>query len=143
MRATMRDGRQLVGQMLAFDKHMNLVLADCDEFRKIKRKTGKTATSSGGAATTATSGHGMVETEEKRSLGLAIVRGAHVISCSVEGPPPADPAARLGTSAATTTGAPSVIQAGPGISKPAGRGAGYVHPYPSLYHGKSERFTRF
>jgi hypothetical protein len=27
MRATMRDGRQLVGQILAFDKHMNQLLA--------------------------------------------------------------------------------------------------------------------
>jgi hypothetical protein len=41
---------------------------------------------------------------------------------SVEGPRPADPAARLDTSAAATAAAPSLMQAGPGISKPAGRG---------------------
>lgn len=102
----MNDGRQLVGQMLAFDKHMNLVLADTEEFRRVKRK---------GAAQT------MVETEEKRSIGLAIVRGAHVVSCSVDGPPPADPAARLGNSA-PGGGAPAAMAAGPGIARPAGRG---------------------
>jgi len=112
----MNDGRQLVGQMLAFDKHMNLVLADCEEFRKVKRKT---KGAQGGQQT--------VETEEKRTLGLAIVRGANVVSCSVDGPPPADPAARLGTSATGPT-PPTAMQAGPGISRPAGRGAGLQGP---------------
>ncbi|KAK3670073.1 Small nuclear ribonucleoprotein-associated protein B [Recurvomyces mirabilis] len=114
MRATMNDGRQLVGQMLAFDKHMNLVLVDCEEYRKVKRKTKA-------GAPGATAPQQVVETEERRSLGLAIVRGAHVVSCSVDGPPPSDPAARMGTSAATPTAA--AVQT-PGISRPAGRGAG-------------------
>ena len=95
---------------------MNLVLADCEEFRKVKRKS--KATGAPGA-----SSNQIVETEEKRSIGLAIVRGAHVVSCSVDGPPPSDPAARLGNSAAGA-GAPTAMQAGPGISRPAGRGAG-------------------
>lgn len=34
------DGRSLIGQMIAFDRYMNLVLADTEEFRKIKIKTG-------------------------------------------------------------------------------------------------------
>ncbi|KAJ5373870.1 hypothetical protein N7517_005876 [Penicillium concentricum] len=110
MRVTLNDGRQMTGSMLAFDKHMNLVLADTEEFRRIKRKSKPTA----GPANAP-----MVEAEEKRSLGLTIVRGTQVVSCSVEGPPPADPSARLGTAG---PGAAATLAAGPGISKPAGRG---------------------
>ncbi|KAJ5207019.1 hypothetical protein N7472_003467 [Penicillium cf. griseofulvum] len=110
MRVTLNDGRQMTGSMLAFDKHMNLVLADTEEFRRIKRKSKPTA-----GPTNAP----MVEAEEKRSLGLTIVRGTQVVSCSVEGPPAADPSARLGTAG---PGAAATLAAGPGISKPAGRG---------------------
>ncbi|KAL4264921.1 Small nuclear ribonucleoprotein-associated SmB/SmN [Pleurotus pulmonarius] len=34
LKVTINDGRALTGQMLAFDRHMNLVLADCEEFRR-------------------------------------------------------------------------------------------------------------
>ena len=97
---------------------MNLVLADTEEFRRVKRKPTKGASSAPGASTPA-----LVESEEKRTLGLTIVRGTHIVSCSVDGPPPADPSARLGTSApGGAGGAPSTLTAGPGISRPAGRG---------------------
>ncbi|GAQ07933.1 small nuclear ribonucleoprotein-associated protein B [Aspergillus lentulus] len=112
MRITLTDGRQMTGQMLAFDKHMNLVLADTEEFRRVKRKSKPAAGPSNAP---------LVEAEEKRTLGLTIVRGTHVVSCSVDGPPPAEPSARLGTGAPGAAAA-ATLAAGPGISKPAGRG---------------------
>ncbi|KAF9763788.1 hypothetical protein IL306_003001 [Fusarium sp. DS 682] len=116
MRVTLNDGRAMTGQMLAFDKHMNLVLADTEEFRRVKRKQNKpTAPGASGSATQT------IESEEKRTLGLTIVRGAHIISLSVESPPPTDPSARLGKSA--PGGIPSALAAGPGVARPAGRGA--------------------
>ncbi|OJJ83896.1 small nuclear ribonucleoprotein-associated protein [Aspergillus glaucus CBS 516.65] len=113
MRVTLNDGRQMTGQMLAFDKHMNIVLADTEEFRRVKRKS-KPAAGPNNAP--------LVEAEEKRTLGLTIVRGTHVVSCSVDGPPPADPSSRLGTSVPGAATAAATLAAGPGISKPAGRG---------------------
>lgn len=75
LRVTISETRTLVGQFLAFDRHMNLVLADCEEYRKIKPKKGGN------------------ELEMKRKLGLVVLRGESVISLSVEGPPPPKPRA--------------------------------------------------
>ncbi|KAJ1893318.1 Small nuclear ribonucleoprotein-associated protein B [Kickxella alabastrina] len=100
LRLTLLDTRVMTGQMLAFDKHMNLVLADCEEFRTIKAK--------GPDAKPKTQ-------QIKRALGLVILRGEIVISISVDGPPPASAAGVRQTRGAGLT-------AGPGVGRPAGRG---------------------
>ncbi|KAK7734857.1 Small nuclear ribonucleoprotein-associated protein B [Diaporthe eres] len=74
MRVTLNDGRQMTGQMLAFDKHMNVVLADTEEFRRIKKQNKPAAPGAAPGAAQA------VVQEEKRTLGLTIVRGAHIVS---------------------------------------------------------------
>ena len=38
VRVTLDDNRSLVGTLMSFDKHMNLVLVDTEEFRTIKIK---------------------------------------------------------------------------------------------------------
>lgn len=60
---------------------MNLVLAECDEFRSIKRKSGSKQDKA--------EGEHEEEDEMKRTLGLVILRGETIVSLSPESPPPA------------------------------------------------------
>jgi small nuclear ribonucleoprotein B and B' len=98
VRVTLHDGRQLVGQFLAFDKHMNLVISDCEEFRKIKDKAG-----------------GNDEREMKRMLGLLLLRGESVASVTPEAPPPSQARKAEG-------------MMGPGRVSAVGRGSGNFAP---------------
>lgn len=100
LRVTLHDGRSIVGTFLAFDKHLNLVLSEAEEFRTLKSK--------GGAAL-------LEERTEKRSLGLVLIRGENVVSLAVEGPPPPSTMGKL------TPG-------GPGMARGAGRGVPSMAP---------------
>lgn len=71
IRVTIQDGRVLIGTFLAFDKHMNLVLSDTEEFSHITVKNKKDSK----------------EKERKRVMGLVILRGDSIISISAESPP--------------------------------------------------------
>ncbi|KAG1785506.1 Sm-like ribonucleoprotein [Suillus plorans] len=105
LKVTINDGRALTGQMLAFDRHMNLVLADCEEFRRVrpKKKAGES--------------EAPAEQEMKRTLGLVILRGETVVSLSVEGPPPV-----------VDEDKKNALPVGPGRGMPAGRGMGMMPP---------------
>ncbi|KAK9483892.1 hypothetical protein V1527DRAFT_471858 [Lipomyces starkeyi] len=111
MRVILEDGRQFTGQMLAFDKHMNVVLADCEEFRLTRRNANarKQGIKSEVSAAEAV--------EEKRTLGLVILRGENIVSVSVEAPPPSEDTSRLG-----------VIPPGAGVARAVGRGLGGFVP---------------
>jgi small nuclear ribonucleoprotein B and B' len=81
---TLHDGRTIIGTFLAFDKHLNLVLSEAEEFRYLKK---------GGSAV-------LEERTEKRTLGLVLIRGENVVSLAVEGPPPPSAKAAGGVAAA-------------------------------------------
>jgi small nuclear ribonucleoprotein B and B' len=98
MKVTVTDNRTLIGTFMAFDKHMNIVLGDCEEIRKVKSKKAKS------------------EKVERRVLGLVLLRGENVIQMNIEGPPVQNDS--RSKAAAAAANAPP----GPGMGRAAGRG---------------------
>jgi small nuclear ribonucleoprotein B and B' len=127
MRITLDDSRVLVGRFMAFDQHMNLVLADCEEFRRTKKK----------------------DVSEKRALGLVLLRGECVVLLSVESAPPPPPKKRpahplvgrgapisaVGRGAPMGRGTPAMGLAGPvpGIGIPAAAMQPHIAAQPQAY----------
>ncbi|RNF05714.1 small nuclear ribonucleoprotein [Trypanosoma rangeli] len=67
LQITLDDGRELTGKLLVYDRHMNVVLGDVTESRAETKKMKEAGIS------------------PKRSLGLVLLRGEHVISVTVLG----------------------------------------------------------
>jgi len=81
-RVTLSDTRTLLGTLLAFDAHMNVVLGDTEEYRLVKEAKKTKEVREKGAP-----GEEPTWVEEKRLLGLVLLRGETVISMTAEDPP--------------------------------------------------------
>ncbi|KAI6241442.1 Sm domain-containing protein [Aphelenchoides fujianensis] len=103
LKIVLQDGRTFVGYFKAFDKHMNIIVSECEEHRRIKAKPGKK----------------LVNEEEKRVLGLVLIRGDKIISMSVDGPPQKEDEIKLPKAGGL---------GGPGTAKPGVRGVPIVPP---------------
>lgn len=79
IRVATQDGRVYIGQLMAFDAYMNVVLGDCVEER-IAHKQVKQLFQGGGDLSA------NVELE-KRALGMIILRGETILSTTVESVP--------------------------------------------------------
>ncbi|GMM35717.1 mRNA splicing protein [Saccharomycopsis crataegensis] len=100
IKVTTLDGRNIIGELLAFDKYMNLVLADAEEFRITnKSKYAIRDAKRSGAINTAD-----LVKEDKRALGLIILRGVNVVGVTIESKPPVDKATRMGVGKTTGGG---------------------------------------
>ncbi|KAG0669552.1 hypothetical protein C6P45_003623 [Maudiozyma exigua] len=77
LRVLTEDGRVYIGELMSFDKHMNIILSDCVEERipkqdQLKLRQGKNDNS---------------VKVEKRTLGLIILRGKHILTTVVQDKP--------------------------------------------------------
>ena len=97
------NNRTIVGNLLAFDRYMNLVLQDSEEFRIIAGKGGKP------------------DREQKRALnGVVVLRGEQVLSICPEAPP----STLKGATGAGAGAADGGVPAGNGVATAVGRGVG-------------------
>jgi small nuclear ribonucleoprotein B and B' len=73
----------MVGTLIAFDKHMNLVLSDTEEYRKLKMKKEKNPNQEENK----NQGENPQHREVKRALGLILLRGENIVHMCAEAPP--------------------------------------------------------
>eukprot|EP01083_Nonionella_stella_P043900 118447_1 len=116
------DRRSLVGKFMAFDKHMNLVMGECEEFRRTNKK-----------------GLKMVQ-EEKRALGFILLRGKTVVSITPRQPPPPKPREAQktggpGQAKVAGRGAPIAPVGLAGIPRVPGAGMGQMAPAMMMGRG--------
>ena len=74
MRNIRNVGWAFTPHCVSADKHMNVVLADAEEFRRLPPKKGSSD----------------ADREVRRPLGFILIRGEEVVSLTVEGPPPTE-----------------------------------------------------
>ena len=99
-----QDGKTIVGQMIAFDKHLNIVLADCEEYRTIRSSTSSKRKSSSNQQHPDV-GADADRRQERRTLGLVILRGEVIVSMEVEsGAPPESSSRKRQSALAELTG---------------------------------------
>ena len=81
--------------MIAFDKHMNIVLADCEEYRTLKLSKHKKQPAN------------LPEQrqEERRTHGLVVLRGEVIVSMVVESGAPPESSKKRKSALASLTGA--------------------------------------
>lgn len=93
VRVVLHDRRVFYGRLLAHDRHLNLVLGDCEERRQLsgrgaKRPREKSAEKEKDDAPKVTDAAASTEAppEEVRTLGLVVFRGQNVVSLEPLGP---------------------------------------------------------
>ena len=98
MRVTIGDGRTLVGKFMAYDRHMNMVLSEAEEWRTLGGARGRAGRKRRADAGDDAAGMPPPPTGEasearhvRRTLGMVILHGSEVVSLQVEsGPPPTE-----------------------------------------------------